>query len=295
MDKSLKKRKINISIIPHDSSKPREIKTYSVLIPLIILLTIFLLSILTFITIRNLRNINKFSQVKKTKQEIEILSQKNKEIKSNIDSVKSQITDLKQNIKLLVPFVNFFSGEIEKKTYDIELTSNLDTLLFVVEYFKQVSDSALNFIKNRKNNERIPSLVPINGWVLRRYGKILDPFTENEKISKGILFVADPNSDVFSTVSGVVKFAGIKNKKNGNTVIIDSGLYEVEFSHLSIINVRGGEYVKKGQKIGIAGKTGRTLTSSVFYKITRNNEPIDPENSFLIPIYFFYDTLSTNL
>ncbi|KUK50614.1 MAG: Putative Peptidase M23B [candidate division TA06 bacterium 32_111] len=293
MDRFFRKRKINISIVPNDSSNTKGVKILFVTLPILFILTISLITFLTISTIQNLKNINKYSSVKKTKEEIKILSQKDQEIKKSIAQVEKGITDLKKEIKELTPLFDFFSGHIGSEEEDFEFSTDLDTLLFITKYLRNLSDSIFSFLKN--NNEKIPSLVPINGWVLRKYGKVKDPFTETEKFSNGILFIAELNSDVFSTISGRVTFAGIKNEKNGNMVKIDNGLFTVEYSHLSTVSVKYGDYVKKGQKVGTAGKSGKTLSSSVFYKIIRGNKTLDPELSFLIPTFFLYDTLNTNL
>ncbi|MEJ5307537.1 MAG: peptidoglycan DD-metalloendopeptidase family protein [candidate division WOR-3 bacterium] len=293
MDKFFKKRKINISIVPSDSSETKGFKMLFIILPVFLILLISSIIFLTFSTIQNLKNINKYSSVRKTKEEIKLLSKKDQEIKKSIMQIEKEIIDLKKEIKDLTPLFDFFSGHTGSQKVNMELPSNIDTLLFITEYLNGLSDSLITFLKN--NNERIPSLVPINGWVLRKYGKVKDPFTETEKFSKGILFVSELNSDVFSSISGRVSFAGIKNSKNGNVVIIENGLFTVEYSHLSLITVKTGDYVKKGQKIGTAGKSGKTLTSSIFYKVIRGTEMIDPELSFLIPTFFLYDTLNTNL
>ncbi|MEO0289126.1 MAG: peptidoglycan DD-metalloendopeptidase family protein [candidate division WOR-3 bacterium] len=293
MDKFFRKRKINISIVPNDSSETKGFKMLFIILPVFLILLISLTIFLTFSTVQNLKNINKYSSVRKTKEEIKLLSKKDQEIKKSIVQIEREIIDLKKEIKELAPLFDFFSGHTGSQKVNTEFPSNIDTLLFITEYLNGLSDSVITFLKN--NNERIPSLVPINGWVLRKYGKVKDPFTETEKFSNGILFVSELNNDVFSSISGRVSFAGIKNSKNGNVVIIDNGLFTVEYSHLSLVTVKTGDHVKKGQKIGTAGKSGKTLTSSVFYKIIRGTELIDPELSFLIPTFFLYDTLNTNL
>lgn len=291
----LKKRKINISIVPNDSSNIKGFKVLFIVLPIFLIITSTIIVFLTFSTVQNLRNINKYTSVKKTKKEIKILSKKEQEIKKSIVQIEREIIDLKKEIRELKPLFEFFSGNINSEKLNTEIPSNIDTLLFITKYLKSLSDSLINFLKNNKNNERTPSLIPINGWVLRKYGKVIDPFTETEKFSTGILFVSELNSDVFTSISGRVLFAGIKNSKNGNVVIIDNGLFTIEYSHLSFITIKTGDQVKKGQKIGTAGKSGKTLTSSVFYKIIRGTELIDPELSFLIPTFFLYDTLNTNL
>lgn len=64
----------------------------------------------------------------------------------------------------------------------------------------------------------------------------------------------------------------------GNAVFIDhgDGLVSMSF-HLSEIDVKPGEEVRRGQKIGLAGATGRATGPHLFFAVRWHGARIDPE------------------
>lgn len=65
---------------------------------------------------------------------------------------------------------------------------------------------------------------------------------------------------------------------NGNTVFIDHGQGLISaYMHLSRIDVRSGQAVKKGENLGATGATGRATGPHLHWAVILNNTPVDPE------------------
>jgi murein DD-endopeptidase MepM/ murein hydrolase activator NlpD len=65
---------------------------------------------------------------------------------------------------------------------------------------------------------------------------------------------------------------------NGNTVFLDHGQGLISaYMHLSRLDVRPGQRVKKGEILGAAGATGRVTGPHLHWAVILNNTPVDPE------------------
>jgi murein DD-endopeptidase MepM/ murein hydrolase activator NlpD len=93
---------------------------------------------------------------------------------------------------------------------------------------------------------------------------------------KGTDFRAKEGTPVYAINSGYIK--KVKTYEvYGKTIIIDHGLGVNSFyMHLSKTKVKAGEYVKKGQEIGLSGSTGYAENPHLHLSIKINNQSIDP-------------------
>ena len=86
---------------------------------------------------------------------------------------------------------------------------------------------------------------PVQGTLLRRFGKQTDPFTGNLVRSNGIDIQAAPGSTVTAVFDGSVALAKFIDTY-GQTVVINHGRYSTVYAHLSGVNVRQGQRVSAG-------------------------------------------------
>ena len=64
----------------------------------------------------------------------------------------------------------------------------------------------------------------------------------------------------------------------GGTIIIDHGHGVITiYSHLNEIFVKKGDLVKRGERIGTVGSTGRSTGPHLDFRIYCNNVPVDPD------------------
>ena len=104
------------------------------------------------------------------------------------------------------------------------------------------------------------------------FGKRLDPFTKKETFHGGLDMAAKQGSDVYSSMEGEVSFVGNQGGY-GNLIIIKHSLgYETRYGHLLNFAVKQGQNVKKGEKIGEVGQTGRATGPHLHFEIRRNSK-----------------------
>ena len=77
----------------------------------------------------------------------------------------------------------------------------------------------------------------------------------------------------------VVKTQTGFNGGRGNYIIVDHGNgVQTLYQHLSTIEVRGGQAVRQGQRIGGVGNTGVGTGAHLHFEVHRNGVPVNPRN-----------------
>ena len=92
----------------------------------------------------------------------------------------------------------------------------------------------------------------------------------------GIDIAAPEGTDIVMPSDGVIIDTG-DYYFNGNTVFVDHGQGMVSmFNHMSKISVETGDKLKRGDKIGEIGKTGRVTGPHLHWSLSLNEARVDP-------------------
>ena len=161
------------------------------------------------------------------------------------------------------------------------LKEKVDSLAFAVNIQKDSFNTIFNKIKsNEKMYRHIPSISPVKGYIGSRYGYRTDPIDGKRRMHSGLDFPVNLNTDVVATGDGVVTKAQYDSGW-GRYIKIDHGYgYETVYAHLWKINVKKGQKVKRGDKIGKSGNSGRAAGFHLHYEVHKNNKTVDPLNYF---------------
>jgi len=103
-------------------------------------------------------------------------------------------------------------------------------------------------------------------WIWPAAGRITQPF---RPWHKAIDIANRSGGSILAADSGVVIVAGWPdNYGYGNRVMIDHGNgYRTLYAHMSRISVRVGQSVKRGDKLGDMGSTGRSTGTHLHFEI----------------------------
>jgi murein DD-endopeptidase MepM/ murein hydrolase activator NlpD len=126
-----------------------------------------------------------------------------------------------------------------------------------------------------------PSIAPARGWITSTFGYRTSPFTGSREFHKGLDIAGRTRTPIVASADGDVVFAG--DRKNlGNSVEIRHGYgLDTIYGHLEEVTVKVGDKVKRGQKVGLMGNTGRSTGPHLHYQVELNGTPVDPRNYVL--------------
>ena len=158
------------------------------------------------------------------------------------------------------------------------------------DYYEKVSQlEDLSLLIDRNHNfwRHTPTIIPLRSRALSdRYGMRKDPFTKKKAFHGGLDFKAKRGSPVYAPSDGIVRTA---SRKYGFGLLVElqhgrgffpgkkkSVRYRTRFAHLSKINVRRGQKIKRGDLIGLVGSTGRSTGPHLHYEIIINGRRTNP-------------------
>lgn len=127
-----------------------------------------------------------------------------------------------------------------------------------------------------------PSIWPVKGWVTSTFGIRTSPYTGMAQMHKGLDIANRVGTPVFATADGIVVKASWESNL-GKAVVLRHGYgMETSYGHLSELNVRVGQKVKRGQKIAAVGSTGRSTGPHLHYSVAMNGVEVNPAKYILV-------------
>lgn len=125
--------------------------------------------------------------------------------------------------------------------------------------------------------QSLPSFIPIRSYTLTsQFGYRHDPFNGHGASHTGLDMAAPAGEPVYAAAKGRVLRAGYFGGY-GNCIDIDHGHGIItRYGHLSKINVKVGQTVAIGEKIGAVGSTGRSTGPHLHYEVRVDNRPLNP-------------------
>ena len=116
--------------------------------------------------------------------------------------------------------------------------------------------------------KRLPTVLPVNAtYNASGFGTRIDPITGQHAMHEGIDFIAQTGTPIVAAAYGVV-IAAEFHHDFGNMIEIDHGNDIVtRYAHTSVMNVKAGDIVKRGQKIAEVGTSGRSTGAHLHFEV----------------------------
>ena len=108
-------------------------------------------------------------------------------------------------------------------------------------------------------------------------GRRLNPFYKAYMEHTGLDFIAMSGTPVYASADGVVTCGGTFHKTLGKVVEIEHrGGYLTRYAHLETVLVRRGQKVRRGDRIGTVGMSGRAYAPHLHYEVWKNGVYVNP-------------------
>lgn len=144
-----------------------------------------------------------------------------------------------------------------------------------------VLDGTLDAVE-AKLDERVhwlsatPAISPVKGILTSGFGYRADPVTHGRGVHQGIDIAAPTGQPVQATANAIVLRAATVGGL-GKAIYLAHGYgLTTRYGHLSQIDVKPGQRVKRGDVIGRVGNTGRSTGPHLHYEVRVDGQPVDP-------------------
>ena len=158
--------------------------------------------------------------------------------------------------------------EVFSPTSGLKVSIEKDVPVFVT-----VKDSIMAGLLHDRLNVCLPlDFLKVNS----KYGYRQDPIMKCARFHDGIDLKCSYDY-VYSMLPATVKEVRHGNKGYGNYVILDHGIMECLYGHLSAIVVEEGEILPAGSVVAISGNTGKSTGPHLHIRLRKNGKSVDPK------------------
>lgn len=290
----MSKKLLSLIIVPHHKGKLKTITLTKKAIRVSCGISVFLFMILVVFLVD-------YFTLNITRQKYKELLKENRKQKKTMAQYQDSIDELKTTIEHFENYakkLNIMAGlkspdvlkeagigsgtsnDQEPSPQNISQNINLNNLKNVSQKAKGVEKN-LNTLANFFEDQSLrlaatPSISPTKGYWVSSYGWRDDPFTGKRAFHRGIDIATHFGNPVVATADGVV-VQTTRDKIGGKTIKVSHrGGFTTVYCHLSKFLVRPGQKVKRGETIGLVGKTGKALGPHVHYEVRLNGKSVNP-------------------
>ena len=151
-------------------------------------------------------------------------------------------------------------------------------ILSLILFFSLLNIDSAEVDKNMDAELSFANPIGEQALIISNYGMRSHPVLNKKRMHTGFDFQTQKGAQVKASEEGTVIFAS-KEGLLGNMIVIEhEDGYKTRYAHLESFdeNAAKGTEVKKGQVIGIAGKSEFSTNPVLHFEILLNEEPLDP-------------------
>lgn len=168
-------------------------------------------------------------------------------------------------------------GDLGRRLFDF--LDGLGNRLAVEEVEQQ--ELARSLLERKLEFQAKPSLWPTRGYITSGFGGRPSPFGRGGDFHNGVDIKAPMGSPVLAAGAGRVIEAGVMSGYGLRIVVSHDFGLETVYAHLKKIEVKPGQEVRRGERIGLSGNSGRTTGAHLHYEVHAGGTPVNPRQYML--------------
>jgi murein DD-endopeptidase MepM/ murein hydrolase activator NlpD len=282
-----------IILVPHAHAKLRKWRVTNLQIGLVAGSFLLLTLLGTFFVWSHFSTKVNPVEIARLRSENEKLRDVNQEFESSIRKLQDQLTSYEDRTRQLAIVAGIATLGDAGGTGDIADTAEAgigggtpvdeiggDDLPVMASRVQQM-DGTLTAVAARLQQRarwisQTPAITPVKGIFTSGFGSRSDPLTHGHGNHQGVDIAAAPGQPVRASADGIVMRAGNLGGL-GNAIFVAHGYgITTRYGHLSKVEVRPGQRVKRGDVIGRVGNTGRSTGYHLHYEVRQDGEPVNP-------------------
>ena len=170
-----------------------------------------------------------------------------------------------------------FKERGDDKELILQMRSDIERLqLEAVSREESLFDLLKLLLAKKETLAHTPSIWPVQGWVTSGFGFRIHPLTGLSQMHEGLDIANRVGTSVVAPATGIVSDIET-DQLFGKILVISHGFgITTRYGHLHRVLVRLGQKVKRGDKIGELGMSGRTTGPHLHYEVRINSIPANP-------------------
>ncbi|MCE5256471.1 MAG: M23 family metallopeptidase [Spirochaetaceae bacterium] len=119
---------------------------------------------------------------------------------------------------------------------------------------------------------------PVRGVITSWFSWRRDPFSGKNSFHNGLDIGVPLGTPIGAAMEGTVSEAGYSPIMGKYVQVSHSGGWKTLYAHMSSIQVQEGQYVNKGDRLGLSGNTGYSTGPHVHFSVFKNGKAVNPAN-----------------
>ncbi|MCJ7765981.1 MAG: M23 family metallopeptidase [Thiovulaceae bacterium] len=207
---------------------------------------------------------------------------------SSLENIEVKKTDLEQRNNELLTSISTAENELLLKQAELSVVSDsledIETMIGLTPKDEETLTERVELAKLTSAQRAVllkyvPSGSPVAyKGVTSKYGYRMHPTLKRREYHRGIDLRAAMRTEILATADGVIEYAGYhKASGYGRLIILDNNYgFKTYFAHLNELLVKSGQYVKKGDVIGLSGNSGMSNGPHLHYEVRFTQRVLNP-------------------